>query len=215
MMNLRFLQRKLEVAGTIVESNIVQVTGFERPIDVRVVGGLNTKLSVNYAEFTDEPQFVDDGDYLQIQTEIPDFYGFSFNVFVGIGGTSAQWQISTTDNQGPTVDNPLPDLDLTVGDVVYIPLADVFEDPEGHTLYYNLHRAPQSLSIQDGVIVGELTLNDVGQYSVFLEAKDGLGGGSFDRFTITVSPNTLRSPGGRKYEMIVDDEGNLGTEEKQ
>ena len=198
-----------------VDSEIIQLSGFERPLDVRVVSGSETYISVNYADFTSTQQFVDSGDYIQIRTKTPENHGESTSVFVGIGNTSTTWGVSTVDNQGPVVVNPIGDQILFIGDDVDIDVTNVFTDADGHDLTLSVLNLPGRLELLNGHIVGKLSLSDIGEYKrPYILADDGHGGKGIDRFTIFVYPHRLESPNGKQFNLIVDEDGNIGTEEQ-
>ena len=74
---------------------------------------------------------------------------------------------------------------------------------------------PGRLELLNGHIVGKLSLSDIGEYKrPYILADDGHGGKGIDRFTIFVYPHRLESPNGKQFNLIVDEDGNIGTEEQ-
>ena len=178
--------------NTQVLSNTVTLEGFDDSLDVTLIGGINTTVSVNGGAFT-ETASVTSGDTLQIRTTSPNDYDVSTSIFVGVGGTNTIWIVSTAENQGPIVANPLEDFQVEVDDIVNIDITNVFTDPEDHDLTYKLEGAPKSLSLEDvdGVvsIKGTLTLDDIGAYNAHIIATDTENASAIDYFKFKVDIN--------------------------
>ena len=177
--------------NAVVTSNVAEITGFDDQLQVRVLGGINTLISVNGGAFVDtstEP-LISSGDTIQLKSNAPATLNTSVGVHVAVGLTSAVWTISTAANVGPMVVAPLPDYTVEVEDTFDVDVSGVFTDPEHPNLVFELLNAPPSLKIADDHIVGTLTLNDLGTWNAFLQATDDEGAKGLDAFTIEVDIN--------------------------
>ena len=97
-----------------------------------------------------------------------------------------------TENAAPVVSNPIPNLTITEGDAVSIPLSGVFFDPDGDPLTLSLIGAPNGIDIQGGTIVGTPTAG-AGTYSFAATASDGEFSAS-DTFVLTVEEDIVDPP---------------------
>lgn len=91
-------------------------------------------------------------------------------------------------NRPPTVGLPIPDLDITVNQVVDISLLETFIDPDGDVLTYDITIGDESVATAtiDGMT---LTITGVGAgtTSISITATDPDGESATDEFTVTVT----------------------------
>lgn len=178
-----------------VESETITLAGFDNRLSLRVAGARNIRVSINGAAYVAVAnQLLSAGDTIQLQAQAPGMLNLTEGINVAVGLTSTRWRISTAENIGPSVDNPLDTFRGEVDDIVNIDVTNVFSDPEGHELTYELQGAPPSLDVKkntDGTVVieGELTLDDLGEWEIQFIANDHLNARAVDYFTFKVDVN--------------------------
>lgn len=102
------------------------------------------------------------------------------------------------ENHPPVVSRPVGDKTATVsGSPIWVDLYDVFEDPDGDDLSYEVassNPAVAMVGVWDGIL--KITPVAAGTATITVTAADGKGGTAQETFTITVSPGSSSSGGG-------------------
>lgn len=201
----------------VITSNTVTITGIEGSIPVQLIGGENTRISINGGAYSSSGS-VSNNDTLQIQTTSPNAHDRSTSVYVRIGFGLSSWLVSTSTNNTPVVSNPIPDSEFAVGDEVSINITNVFTDAEGHSLTYSLANVPSSLSINENngvyTIDGTITINDIGSYNASVIADDGNGGTGVDFFELVILTTPTDDEFTELSDKVVIDEAILKYYEK-
>ncbi|MBL4818543.1 MAG: PKD domain-containing protein, partial [Deltaproteobacteria bacterium] len=129
---------------------------------------------------------------------------------------SVEFQFTTLPNQSPSIDSPIIDQTITIGDPFSLNLAGVFIDPDpiDTTLFLSVTAVPDlpSSLIFDSstlLISGTPVPGDEEVYIVTVTAKDIFGGSSVpDQFTLTVeAPNQAPTAIARADKTIVQSGG--------
>ena len=189
-----------------VESATISIDHFDGELNLYVTGGLDVYVSKNGSGFTSSDGVtVVQGDTIQLRTTAPPISDSTAVVSVHVGSTTGKWIISTAENDTPIVDKSIGELTFQVGDQVNYSLEGVFVDPNNHDITYRLINGPVSLNAESGNIEGKLGLNDIGEYSVILEAVDEQGAAGLDFFDLKILPP--RTGVGDEFSAIRDAAG--------
>jgi Domain of unknown function (DUF4347)/Putative Ig domain/Bacterial Ig domain len=111
----------------------------------------------------------------------------------GQGGSITSTFLLTASNQPPTVVSPIIDQIGKDGDVITLPVAATFKDPNGDALAFSATGLPAGLTINPvtGIITGSIAPSASqggagGLYTIIVTANDGKGGMVTDTFTYKI-----------------------------
>lgn len=120
---------------------------------------------------------------------------------------SLSFTLKVVENSPPVVRNPIPDQELNVGQIVDIPLSDVFYDEDGDV------KVTKAIESDESVVLAILTKNktelalfgySVGVADVTIRAADSAGSVVEDEFTATVTKSA--SAGGPRLANRIGDQ---------
>ena len=140
--------------------------------------------------------FVDENDSVVGTLTTADVGSFliEVSVFDGKGGSSETSFVldvisldAMGDNTAPVLNVSLLDKQFEEGEMVSIPLAGVFSDPDGDILDYIVDGLPPTLFVDaSNTIVGTLTAADIGSYLIDVSVSDGRGGSNQADFILDI-----------------------------
>ncbi len=189
---------------TVTEANPPPTVESPIPDQVLLLGGnvFTVDLDTVFADPGDALTFAVDADPDGIvMTELS---GSTLTVTAEAAGTTVV-TVTATDSEGqdasdafsvvveedddpPTVENPIPDQSLALGDApLVVDLNDVFEDPEGKALSFAVEMDPAGVvtaSLEGSVLT--VTPKAAGSTVVTVTATDPGGGAADEEFTVTV-----------------------------
>ena len=101
--------------------------------------------------------------------------------------TTDSFVLTVTSNLAPIVVNPVDDQDIFSVVNVNQDVSNVFSDPEGETLTFELETNAGFLTLTGSALFGNPANSDAGSYSVLLRATDPAGATATETFTLTVT----------------------------